>query len=243
MTLNKQLKNGFLLYIQLHGGNSFRRIKLGKKLKLIELTQIVKEKYQSGNRLLIAIAGPPGAGKTTLAAGLKNRLIQDLPASNPAILSMDGFHLDNEILDQLELREVKGAPETFDAHGFLQLVRRVRQGDLKISIPDFDRTLDQVIPDHHVITISNEIIIIEGNYLFLEEDPWLDLIDLIDLPIFLLPKTDLLERRLIERWLSHGFDEHSARLKAYSNDIPNAKLVLANSGYIDLTIESVDLEN
>ena len=88
---------------------------------------------RTDHRELIAIAGPPGSGKTTLAKTLSNRL------AHCSYLSMDGFHLDNRILVQKGLRERKGAPETFDVNGFMHLLKRLKKKKKFTSLTSTDR--------------------------------------------------------------------------------------------------------
>ena len=116
-------------------------------------------------RLRIAIAGPPGAGKSTFAAALVDRL-----GPEAALVPMDGFHLDNAILTARGLLPRKGAPETFDALGFVRMVERLGQ-DAEVVIPGFDRTRDIAIAGAAVVAPSCRIAVVEGNYLLLRTDP------------------------------------------------------------------------
>ncbi len=174
-------------------------------------------------RVLVAVAGAPGSGKSTLASELARRLGQQKLRS--AIVPMDGFHLDNAVLDARGLRSRKGAPETFDARGFLILVRRLARGE-EVAAPIFDRSRDIAIAGAQVVPEDCQVVIFEGNYLLFDEAPWAELATLWDVSAFLdVPMADL-RARLIQRWLNHGLSRAAATQRATMNDIPNAQRVI-----------------
>ena len=187
----------------------------------------------SRSRFTLAVAGPPGAGKSTLAKTLAGALAGR--GSDTAIVPMDGFHLDNDELDRLGLRARKGAPETFDLAGFDALLARLAQED-DVVIPVFDRTLDLARAGAARVTASARIRIVEGNYLLLDEPGWRDLACHFDMTVFLEVPERELERRLVQRWLDHGHDAQAARARAQANDIPNARRVAAGSRPADLVL-------
>jgi fructokinase len=184
-------------------------------------------------RLRVAVAGPPGAGKSTLAAALVERLNRDEAVA--ALVPMDGFHLDNAILDARGLRARKGAPETFDAHGVVRMVERLG-GEAEVVIPGFDRARDIAIAGAAVVGPETRIAVVEGNYLLLDEAPWRDLRPLWDLSVMLSPPVEVLRARLIDRWLTHGHDLAAAEARAMGNDIPNALRVIGGSLPADLVL-------
>lgn len=198
----------------------------------------VRAQTSAEKRLMIAIAGPPASGKTTLAGALVDAINNREPADPPvaALLPMDGFHLDNAVLDEMGLRAVKGAPQTFDADGYIALVRSVREATTDILCPGFDRTIDAVVPDDLSIPAGTRIVIAEGNYLLLTADPWHQLKSLFDTTIALTPPLAELERRLIDRWLAHGHDQDAAEKRARGNDLVNAETVLTSSQTADLRL-------
>lgn len=190
----------------------------------------------SVTRLVVAIAGPPGSGKSTLADDLRARLNE--AGLNSAVVPMDGFHLDNAVLDRLGLRHRKGAPETFDGEGFVRLVAALRQNRVPVDVPVFDRALDRVVEGDCAIMPEQRIILVEGNYLLLNEVPWNRLPAMFDMTVFVDPGMDILKDRLVRRWLDNGHTREAAEQRALSNDVPNAQRVLDNSMTADIVIGS-----
>ncbi|MEZ5536063.1 MAG: phosphoribulokinase [Thiolinea sp.] len=180
-------------------------------------------------RYLVAVAGPPASGKSTLASHLAAEINAQAGSEISTVVPMDGFHLDNATLEKMNLLPRKGAPQTFDSEGFVRLVKQLAQTDQDTPVPLFDRQLDAVVPDAQLVKAEQRILLLEGNYLLLEELPWCELHDLYDAVIFLNPGLDVLEKRLIGRWLEHGLDEAAARQRAESNDLPNARYVVKHS--------------
>lgn len=182
-----------------------------------------------GRRRLIALAGPPASGKSTLA-----QTLADLDPYT-SVVPMDGFHLDNALLEPRGLLNRKGAPETFDVAGFRHLVQRLRTEN-EVIYPLFNRTLDKSINAAEEIGSETKTVIIEGNYLLLNHPIWQDLAAHWDLSIRLQVDEATLKERLIHRWRAHGLSETEAANRAHSNDLPNALLVQNNSQSADITI-------
>ncbi len=185
-----------------------------------------------GARKLIAVAGPPGAGKSTVSEALCHAL--NARGRRAVVVPMDGFHLDNRLLDAAGLRARKGAPETFDAAGFVHLISRIAGGD-EVIYPVFDRARDIAIAGAARLDASVEFILVEGNYLLLDSAPWNALQRLWDYTIFSDEPHSTLEARLMDRWLSAGLSEAEARRRCDTNDLPNATLVKSRSVPADLT--------
>ncbi|MDC1087727.1 AAA family ATPase [Litorivicinus sp.] len=184
---------------------------------------------RANHRELIAIAGPSGSGKTTLAKTLSDRL------AHCSYLSMDGFHLDNPILIQKGLRERKGAPETFDVAGFMHLIQRLRRKE-EVYVPDFDRQTERTVNCAYPVPNHHDLVIVEGNYLLLDEPVWRDLDDYWDLAVFVQIGLETIKTRLMQRYKAHGFDEETSARWIESNDIPNAERVLKNRVPEDVTL-------
>ncbi|MGP6087412.1 nucleoside triphosphate hydrolase [Antarctobacter jejuensis] len=195
-----------------------------------QLAPHIKSLPPRGRRLMVAIAGAPGSGKSTLAEALTVEL-----GAGAALLPMDGFHLDNRLLEPRGLLPRKGAPETFDFDGLNAALHRVAS-EPSVVLPVFDRTREIAIAGAQEITDQTQIVVAEGNYLCFSEPPWSNLSSIWDYSVFLeVPETEL-ERRLIERWLGYGYSPDQARAKALSNDIPNARRVVRERAAVDLVL-------
>lgn len=190
----------------------------------------------TGGRVLVAIAGAPGSGKSTLAEGLVDVIRARDGNTAAAVVPMDGFHLDNADLDAQGLRAVKGAPQTFDVDGFVALVRAIRANSGAVRYPLFDRALDRTLPDAGTLAADTPVVVFEGNYLLLDEPGWADLSSCFDVTVMLSVPLDELRARLIDRWRGHGLSPADAVARAESNDIVNARRVIANSAAAHLTI-------
>ena len=200
--------------------------------KIASIAATIFKRAGKAPRYVVAIAGPPGSGKSTLAENLR-----ELMSQHPSIVvPMDGFHLDNAILNQRHLRSRKGAPETFDYAGFRTLLKRIRSGEADIAIPVFDRSMELSRAGAAVIGADVKFVFVEGNYLLLDEAPWSGMAGLFDLTIFIdVPRPEL-ERRLLQRWQEHGKSDQDARDWVASNDMPNVDRVLAAQRRADLVV-------
>ena len=198
-----------------------------------DITARIEALSDSGRRRLVAISGPPGSGKSTLAEALVIDLITR--GYDAVMMPMDGFHLDNRLLKPRGLLSRKGAPETFDFAGFDATLKRVKT-DPAVVVPVFDRSREIAIAGAAEIRAETRIVVVEGNYLCLNEAPWCNLSLLWDLSVFIDVPMPELERRLIARWRGYGFDAGMAKAKALGNDIPNAERVRRSVIAVDLTV-------
>ncbi|QBF30546.1 nucleoside/nucleotide kinase family protein [Thalassococcus sp. S3] len=202
---------------------------LGPLIQRIEVTA------PKGRRRLIAIAGPPASGKSTLAERLSFQL------KNSVVVPMDGFHLENAILQRRGLLRRKGAPETFDLEGFTQLIRRLAVAR-EVTFPIFDRVADRAVAAGGVVTAACDTVLVEGNYLMFDAPGWRDLSPIWDLSIRLTLSEQTLERRLQARWTGLGFSDLDAMRKISCNDLPNAQRVAACKLPCDVTLSETDIQ-
>lgn len=184
---------------------------------------------EESERQLIAIYGAPGSGKSTLAAALGVNINAASPGSC-TIVPMDGFHLDDGVLRERGLLHRKGAPETFDVDGFLHLHQQLLDNTGEpIAVPLFDRSMELSRAGARIIAPSVRTILIEGNYLLLQQPRWAELAHFYHLTVQVDVPISELERRLMMRWLEQGLSADQARAKVRDNDLPNAQLVIARS--------------
>ena len=200
--------------------------------EIASIAAAIFKRAAGAQRFVVAIAGPPGSGKSTLA----QRLNVVLPEDASAVVPMDGFHFDDVVLESRGLRPRKGAPETFDYAGFAALLKRIRAGEPEIAIPVFDRSMELSRAGASIIGPGVKFVLVEGNYLLLDEEPWSALSGLFDFSIFVDVPRGELERRLLERWRGHGKSDEDARAWIASNDLPNIERVLARRRRADLVI-------
>ena len=195
-----------------------------------DLAREIVTRGAASTRFIVGIAGPPGAGKSTVAEAIVTAI-----GGAARVVPMDGFHYDNAVLDKLGLRARKGAPETFDAPGFLHLMQRLRAGE-DAAIPVFDRDLDLARAGANMVTGADKYLIVEGNYLLLDAAPWRDLAPLFDLTVFIdVPEAEL-DRRLLDRWHHYGKTPAEARHWIDSNDMPNIRRVIEGSRQADIVV-------
>lgn len=190
---------------------------------------MIAERARGKARFVVAIAGAPGSGKSTLTETLAAELAQ------AAVLPMDGFHRDNAELIEMGRFECKGAPDTFDAEGFVNLVRALRRGG-SLSFPTFDRDADKTVAGGGSLSSDTRIVLVEGNYLLLKTPPWDALAELFDLTVWLDVRRETLAARLVQRWRDQGLSEADAHARANENDLRNAELVIEQSREPDVVV-------
>ena len=210
---------------------------------LERLESELRYKTEGRARLVVAIAGPPGAGKSTFAEALVGALDRAEPGS-AVLVPMDGYHYDNAVLEARGLRSRKGAPATFDAAGLAADLDRIRRGDPEVAVPVFDRALDVSRGSARIVAPAHRLVVVEGNYLLLDAAPWTGLRERFDYTLRLDVAAEELRRRLVARWLDHGMGAADAIRRAGDNDLPNARLVAEASVAADATlrfdVESAD---
>ncbi|MHA7210159.1 nucleoside/nucleotide kinase family protein [Arthrobacter sp. MDT1-65] len=190
----------------------------------------------SAGRTLLGIVGAPGAGKSTVTAAL-----QALSPKAFSQVPMDGFHLADQALIRLGLLERKGAPETFDAHGYAALLSRLRdRPDHVVYAPTFERRLEQPLANALPIAPSTSLLITEGNYLLLDAPGWREARQQLDQVWFLDVDPDVRRRRLIDRHILFGKDPAAAEEWVRRVDEPNAELVAASRHQTDRILDLSD---
>ena len=201
--------------------------------------KLVDDLTAQEGRVIIGIAGPPASGKSTLAEAVVQRLNDQHtgPVAQAVLLPMDGYHLDNRILEARGLLARKGAPPTFDAAGFCDAVQLLAKAERESFHPTFDRTLDLAVAGAISIGSETPVIVIEGNYLLLNSEPWNRLREVFTATVFISPPVEVLKRRLHQRWIDHGLDSDAALRRATQNDLPNAQLVISHSRNANLHLQ------
>lgn len=185
-----------------------------------------------GARVLIGIVGAPGAGKSTLA----EELVAEL-GERAALVPMDGFHYSQHVLGLLGRADRKGAPDTFDAEGLAALLARIRTATGPVYAPTFDRSIEEPIAAGTVVPADADIVVVEGNYLLLDDGPWASLRALLDEAWFIRIPQDERMRRLVERHVRFGRTREAAEAWANDVDEPNARLIEASAGRADVTLQ------
>lgn len=189
-------------------------------------------------RVVIGLTGVPGAGKTTLAQALVERLSSSLGSDLVSHVPMDGYHLADVELERLGRRDAKGAPDTFDAAGYVALIRRLREGrDEIVYAPGFDRDLEQPLAGSIPVFPAARVIVTEGNYLLLD-GAWTPLRELLDEVWFCRPPESLRQERLLARHVQFGKTPEFAAQWIRATDEPNAELVLATLPHADLVVDA-----
>jgi pantothenate kinase len=185
----------------------------------------VNDLIKRSGRVLLGLVGPPGAGKSTLAAALLAEF-----ASVAQVVPMDGFHLANVELERLGRRARKGAPDTFDSAGYVALLRRLlaQADDEIVYAPEFRREIEEPIANAIPVFARTQLIVTEGNYLLLDDEPWAQVRSLLD-EIWYVDVDDALRvDRLTQRHEQFGRSAEEAAAWVAGTDEPNARLIEAS---------------
>lgn len=188
-----------------------------------------------GRRVILGIAGPPAAGKTTLAARLVDAV--ESGGRRAAQVPMDGYHLADASLERLGRRDAKGAIDTFDGWGYRELLRRLAaHADEPVYAPGFERTLEQPIAGSIAVGPEVDLIVTEGNYLLVDAEPWRGVRALCAEVWFCATPEDVRLERLIARHVEFGKTPAAALAWVEAVDLPNAALVDATRPRADLEV-------
>jgi pantothenate kinase len=193
---------------------------------------------KQGRRMLIAIAGAPGSGKSTVAERVVERL-NGAGGVSAALFPMDGYHYDDAVLEEMGRRLFKGAIDTFDAHGLRHMLTRIKANeDDMIAVPVFDRSIEIARAGGRLIPQSVDIIVCEGNYLLSRQTPWDLLKPIFDFTVFVDVDEANLRQRLQERWRGFGLNDAEITRKVEENDLPNGLSIIATSAEPDLRLDN-----
>lgn len=196
------------------------------------LVQRAKLLAAPGTRSLLGIAGPPGSGKSTLAAAIVAEL-----EGRAILVPMDGFHLSNSQLRRLGRRQRKGAPDTFDADGYVALLRRLAANEEDtVFAPEFERSLEEAIAGAIAIPRSMPLVVTEGNYLLMDEPPWRRVRDLLSESWYLDLDPATRVDRLIRRHVHYGKPRDEAEAWVHNSDEINARRVIATRDHADVVV-------
>lgn len=205
-----------------------------------------------GARIIIGIAGVPGGGKSTTATGVRDRLNSTVGRQLAVLVPMDGFHYYRAQLDAMPdpalAHARRGAPFTFDAAAFVAAVQRLRTppaapssgspaaaGDVRL--PSFDHGAGDPAEDDIVVNDAHGIVLVEGNYVLLDEGPWGQLKALFDESWMLEVDVDTAMANVLRRQVGNGAEPAAAAERVQSNDRPNALLVAASRPRADVIID------
>jgi pantothenate kinase len=184
-----------------------------------------------GQRVMLGVVGPPGAGKSTLAQALHQQF-----EHRSQVVPMDGFHLAQVELTRLGRAQRKGAPDTFDSAGYVALLARLRQpnDDEIVYAPDFRRDLEEPIAGAIAIAPSTQLLICEGNYLLLNEGHWSRIAALLDEVWYVDVPDAVRTERLIARHMQFGRHREAAQAWVANTDEPNARRIVQDKARADL---------
>jgi pantothenate kinase len=208
----------------------------GQQVKFDELLDRARGLVDTGERRLLGIGGAPGSGKSTLA-----RRLVDALGADAALVEMDGFHLAQRELLRLRISERKGAPDTFDVAGYVDLLGRLKAaGPDIVYAPEFRREIEEPIACAVPIGPDVPLIVTEGNYLLLNYDKWKRVRIVLDEAWFLFIDDDLRVQRLIDRHLRFGRTLAEAEERVlHGTDHVNALMVNSSKAGADLLITDV----
>lgn len=197
------------------------------------LSRLSAIKKENNERVIVFIAAPPGVGKTTLSLFLERLSKESVGINDIQAIGIDGFHypqdyiLKNKVVREgieIPMKEVKGSPETFNLTLLKEKIMALKEGD--VLWPIYDRKKHDVVADQ--VLVNKKIVIIEGNWLLLDEDGWRDLSAYCDYCVFITAQIDMLRSRLIERKIKGGLTKEEAVKFCENSDLKNVNRALKN---------------
>ena len=202
------------------------------------LRRLTQMQRRAGRRVIAFLAAPPATGKSTLLQFLERLVREHADLTQMQALGMDGFHYPNRYLEthtilrdgvEIPLKSIKGAPETFDVPALAAKLRAAKNG--RTLFPVYDRRIHDVVPD--ALTVDAPILLIEGNWLLLDEEPWRALRALADDTVRIDADSALLRDRLIARKVQGGLSEAEATAFCEASDARNVERFAAHAGAAD----------
>jgi pantothenate kinase len=204
-------------------------------VRLEQLVADARTLLRPGHRALLGLTGAPGAGKSTVA----ERLVAEL-GGDAMLVGLDGFHLADDELRRMGRWECKGAVDTFDAAGYVHLLRRLRARDEPVVYaPRFDRSLEESIGSAVPVPAEVPLIVTEGNYLLVDTGSWALVRELLDACWYVEPGDDVRLERLVARHERFGRSPDEARERSYGSDQLNADLIQSTRGRADRVVRVV----
>jgi pantothenate kinase len=208
----------------------------GIEISTVEAVRRARRLAAGGRRTLLGIAGPPGAGKSTLA-----RLIADDLGDHARLVGLDGFHLAQAELQRLGRASRKGAIDTFDAAGYVALLRRLRDATEEVVYaPEFRREIEEPIGSAVAVPRQVPLVITEGNYLLVEDGDWAEVRPLLDEAWYVTRDEEARRRSLVQRHIQFGKPPELARSWALGTDQRNAELVELTRAFADMLVHIRD---
>ena len=206
------------------------------QITIEKLKNILFDRCKKKARVILAIAGPPASGKSTLAKNI-SEYFNLKQKSFASILPLDGFHYDDTYLVPAGLRDRKGAIQTFDFGGFYHTVKRLYdRNEKEVAVPIFDRKIEIARAGARIINSDIPLIIVEGNYLLINLYPWSKLKSFFDVKIFLNIPKKILHKRSFDRWYNLKKSEIKLSKKLHENDINNGEFIFDKSHGADYLI-------
>ncbi len=193
--------------------------------EIVTLAEELRLRVPADERLLLGVAGPPGAGKSTLAAAVVGRLNARQGTVGVALVGMDGFHLADPLLDSLGRLDRKGAPDTFDVDGYVELLQRLRRRERTVYAPRFDRDLEAGVVGAVEVRAGVGVAVTEGNYLLLEADGWQRVRAALHWCGYVQLAEPVRRERLRRRHETHGRSPAEALARTTGSDEDNARLI------------------
>ena len=202
------------------------------------LRRLTEMQRAAARRILVFLAAPPATGKSTLLLFLAQLAHEREEFTRVQALGMDGFHHPNRYLEthsilrdgvEIPLKSIKGAPETFDAAALAAKLAAAKEG--AAPFPVYDRCIHDVVPDALIADVP--ILLVEGNWLLLDEEPWHTLRPLADYTLRIDVPPALLRDRLIARKVQGGCSDAEATAFYERSDAPNVLRFAAHAGAAD----------